>query len=377
LFAQLRAGFDPEEAKSLIAICNSFTFLRLYGSDASIVPPEYTRVYTSEVTGFDNVFQVYEYEDKGEGVINFRGSTERFSSRLANVYSAMIPAEGVIKIEGLSYPYKFANDTAAAIHSGYALAIVMIGNDLIEQINKLNSRGIYDIIITGHSQGGALSQLSRAWLENLPRGTISRSNIFKTYAFASPMCGNEQFANEYQRRYSDPGMSYTIINPADAVPRMPLHLAKKKYATGSSFFKSLANGFLQGEAPDVNDLLSHIFEPALSNQVSSGNQMIEKLVAKAYVSVDMPDYKSDVNYRQTGSIRELEPFPTPKIPVDTLGMPAEEKALLKQDENGIFYNENAAFSQHNPYHYYVAFLKKYFYNEYTKLNRLYLPEEVE
>ena len=70
---------------------------------------------------------------------------------------------------------------------------------------------------------------------------------------------------------------------ADAVPRMPLHLAKKKYATGSSFFKSLANGFLQGEAPDVNDLLSHIFEPALSNQVSSGNQMIEKLVSKAYV----------------------------------------------------------------------------------------------
>lgn len=374
-FAQFRESFDPGEAKTLIAICNSYTFLKLYGSDAAIVPGEYKRIYTSEVIGLDNVFQVY----KGNrvGVISFRGTTERFLSKMANFYSGMIPAQGVIKIDGRSCPYKFAADTAAAIHSGYALAVVLMGRSLVEQINNLNAKGIYHIFITGHSQGGALAHLSRAWLENLPAGEISRANVFKTYAFANPMCGNEQFATEYRYRYSNLNTSYTVINPADAVPGMPLHLPKKKHAIGSSFFKSIANGIVQGERPNVNDLLAQVFEPALSNQISSGNQMIEKLVASTFMSIDMPDYVSDVNYCQTGSVREVDPFPIPKIPVDTVGMLSEEITFLEQDEYGDFYNPNAAFSQHHPYHYYVAFLRKYFQSDYQKLDMLYLPEEFE
>ena len=36
-FAQLREGFKPEEAKNLIALCNSYTFLDLYDSDTEIL----------------------------------------------------------------------------------------------------------------------------------------------------------------------------------------------------------------------------------------------------------------------------------------------------------------------------------------------------
>lgn len=374
-FAQLHEGFIPEEAKSLIAICNSYTFLKLYGSDTEILPSNYKKVYTSEVIGLDNVFQVYKGD--GVGVINFRGSTDKFSSKVANIYSAMIHAEGKIKIDGVSCPYKFAVDTAAAVHSGYALAMVLLGPALVQQINALNTKGIYHVLITGHSQGGALAHLCRAWLENVPPGTISSKNVFKTYAFANPMCGNKAFANEYNFKYSDRSTSYSIINPADAVPKMPLHLQKKKYASGSLLFKSWASGLMQGEMPDVKDFLSQVFEPALSFQVSAGNHLIEKLVAKAYVSIDMPDYIRDINYYPTGSIREIEPFPAPEIPVDTLNMPKEEIVLLVQDEQGVFYNPNASFSQHNPYHYYVGFLRKYFPNDYQQLDRLYLPEEME
>ena len=94
---------------------------------------------------------------------------------------------------------------------------------MVDQINKLNDKGVYDIIITGHSQGGALAHLTRAYLENLPEEEISSKNIFKTYSFANPMCGNEEFAREYKVRYSDSNMSYSVINPADMVPQMPMH----------------------------------------------------------------------------------------------------------------------------------------------------------
>jgi hypothetical protein len=371
---QTNAGFDARKAKDLLAICNSYTFLRLYESDDDIVPAYYRKIYTSQVTGLDNVFQVY--EGNGIGVINFRGSTERFSSKLANAYSAMIKAQGVIKVDGLSYPYAFATDTAAAVHAGYALAIVLMSSNLIEQINRLNIKEIYEITFTGHSQGGALAQLSRAFVENVPPGLISGQNKFTTYTFANPMCGNLAFAREYNNRFAHPKTSYTVVNPADAVPRMPLHLPKKKKG-GGSFFQNIASGFVQGEMPKMNDLLAHVFEPALSKQVSSGNNVIEKLVSKTYVSIDMPDYLRSVDYSPCGAICEIAPFPRPAIPIDTTGMAIEEKALLIQDEKGRFYNPNAGFSQHHPYHYYVGFLKQFFPEDYRKLDRLYLPEDVE
>ena len=77
-FAQLQEGFDPNEAKACIAMCNSYTFQDLYDSDINILPEGYEKVFTSEVVGLDNMFQVYE---KGEvGAINLRGLTSKFQS---------------------------------------------------------------------------------------------------------------------------------------------------------------------------------------------------------------------------------------------------------------------------------------------------------
>ena len=38
--AQHVAGFQAQEARDLIQVCNSFTYLDLYGSDASIIPAD-------------------------------------------------------------------------------------------------------------------------------------------------------------------------------------------------------------------------------------------------------------------------------------------------------------------------------------------------
>ena len=215
-FAQLENGFNKEEARDLIAICNSFSFIELYNSDAAIMPKGYEKIYSSGVFGMDNRYQIYK---KGEiAVISFRGSISKKLSWLENVNSAMVPAQGVIRISGEDFYYCFAQDTAAAVHNGYALAMAYLSKDLLYHINILNNQGIYNIIITGHSQGGALANMLRAYLENLSHYEISKKNKFKTYAFAAPMVGNKNFIAEYNARYCANNSSFNIIIPSDPVP---------------------------------------------------------------------------------------------------------------------------------------------------------------
>jgi hypothetical protein len=372
-FAQLNEGFDPNEAKALIAICNSFSFLEIYNSDTLIIPDDYQKIYTSEVLGLDNMFQVYE---KGNtGVINFRGSTSKTSSWVENIFSAMIPAIGIIKVDSTKLHYKFASDSSAAVHSGYALAVVLLSHLLIEQIDSLNNKGIYHILITGHSQGGALAHLCRAYLENLPENVISKENVFKTYAFANPMCGNQEFKKEYEKYYSEINMSYSIINPADLVPKMPMHYQEQKNLYGNLFFRSWVYGIENINARRIKETIFQLFEPALKPYVYQSNRLIEKIVATSYVSIEMPEYVFDINYFQTGSIRELEPFPNPKITSDTINMTKKEIEKLKQDEDGNYYKKESSFFQHKPYQYYVAILKQYFSKDYKELDLWYLPEK--
>jgi len=374
-FAQLREGFDPDEARDLISICNSYTFLKLYGSDSLILPENYKKVFTSDVAGLDNVFQVY--EGNNIGVINFRGSTTNASSWIENVYSAMIPSSGVIKIGSENKTYKFATDIAASVHSGYALAVVILSPIIIEQIKKLNDKHIYNILITGHSQGGALSHLSRAYLENLPEGVISPKNKFKTYAFANPMCGNKEFANEYNNKYTANNMSYSVINPSDLVPTMPIHYEENVEPLSYSHLKKLI--FSNKEKNIQQYLKSYsvkLLEPFLQNYIKSSNNVIERLVNSLYVSIEMPEYVVDINYYQTGAIRKLEPFPIPKIQVNTDNMTKKELSKLVRDKNGKYYKKKIPFFQHKPYNYYVAILKEYFSYDYNKLDLHYLPENL-
>ena len=100
LFGQFQPGFQPDEARDMIMLCNTHTFTDLYGSDEKILPSGYTRIYSSVTTPLDTKFEVF--RNGTVGVIEFRGSTANMMSWMVNVHSSMIPAEGRMVINGIS-----------------------------------------------------------------------------------------------------------------------------------------------------------------------------------------------------------------------------------------------------------------------------------
>ena len=373
-FAQWEPGFDAKEATSTIAMCNSFNFIEQYGTSENIIPEHFNLHHTSDVLGMDNKFEVY--ENNHVGVINYRGSTDKMISWVENCYSAMIPAKGEIVIDAKAHDYAFASHENAAVHAGYGLTVVMLSEEIIEQIKALNKKGIYTIMITGHSQGGALATMTRAYLEHLPKGELSEKNSYKTYAYGQPMSGNKEFSEEYNTRFSDSGTSYSIINAEDPVPYMPFNYEEEKLVT-----KEKVRGWLFGDTEFKakklgQDAFIRLFERGLTGYVKGSNTLINKILGLKFGKIEMPAFVADINYYPTGELKELPIFEYPKVAVDPSEASEEERKNLEQDANGKWYKKEAKFFQHKPYNYYVAVLKKWNVPAYNRLEERYLLSDL-
>lgn len=382
IYAQHQPGFVAQEARDLIQICNSFTYLDLEGSDKEILPKEYSKIYTSPVCGLDNVFQVYKSKENTKAVINFRGSTAKKISWLANVYSTMIPAKDTIFKNNIPFVYQCAEDSNATIHAGYMLAVSYLQEDLLKQITALNKQGIYTIFITGHSQGASLAQLMRAYLAFLPSSVLDEKNSFKVYAFANPMVGNKFFAQEYKRRFTDPGFSFLIHNPDDFVTKMPISY------NDTTFLKSNLQS-LMGDSENFNfkeglkDGLMNMFGGKIGQFNNGFSANIQAELIKELGDFRIPAGSAESNYAHTSLPILIPPTAYPLELKDPRIL--EDKKLLKtlkRDENGVFedkslYKKSKATLQHKPYNYYTALLKVYFPSDYSKLKQKYfvLPQK--
>jgi hypothetical protein len=378
-YTQFYSQEDINEAKDMAAICNSFTFLNLYNSDEAIIPKEYKKTFTSGMFGMDNKYQIYQTEQKA--VINLRGSTAKKISWMENFYSSMIPAEGEIVMQGEIFNYKFSENEKAGVHAGYTLGITFLANDIVHHIKSLNYEGIYDITITGHSQGGALAILLRAYLEHLPNGAISEKNRFKTYAFANPKVGNEAFVYDYIDN-CEKGTNYSIVNVKDFIPKMPLSADNNKKTTTTSSLSKLvfdkSYKFKDAAAGTLGKMFGGTIQGLMSYASSSAFQQISKELG----GVKMPESIADKNYVVMGNRIELIEFDYPKILKDpTLLKNKELMAHYERKENGDFEDESLYKSaptlfQHKPYNYYAALLKKYDRKEYDNLKVKILPENL-
>ncbi|MGK7391268.1 MAG: lipase family protein [Candidatus Cyclobacteriaceae bacterium M2_1C_046] len=378
-WSQVKEGFDKEEVKDLIAICNSFTFIDLYQSDEEILPEGYEKRYTSGTFGMDNKYQIY---IKGKtAVINFRGSTDKKISWMGNIYSSMIPAKGVIKVQGETFNYMFARNKAAAVHSGYALALAYLSKDVLYHINSLNREGVFDIIITGHSQGGALANLITAYLHHLPEKVLSKKNKIKTYAFAAPMVGNKEFAEEYKEEFCTKNISFNIVNPADPIPTFPLSYNEENFVE-----ETIKNVLFNKEAIDKKRILANgaaiLFEKPLNKYAQKLSQSVEEQIAKELGPVEMPQYVEGINYSQLDNLIMLIPVEFPRFLKDSTILQNDSlMAVYKRDDEGYFINEEVYAKQswtyqHKPYNYYVSVLKVFFPEQYATLEKKYLQENL-
>ena len=378
-FSQLTTGYNTTEVRDMIAICNSFTFLELYKNDAEILPRGYNKIYTSAVLGMDNIYQIY--INGNIGVINLRGSTDQQLSWMENVYTAMIPARGTIKVKGDTFKYDFARSPKAAVHSGYALAIAYIHKDLLSHIQILNNKGIYNFIITGHSQGGALANLLRAYMENLPVKDISPKNKFKTYAFAAPMTGNKDFAFEYNTRYAANNTSFNIVNPADEVPLLPVSYNDSNYVEGNlqTFLFKRDSFRLRKMLVDGGAIL---FEKKITQVINWFGGSASKKIGTDLGTVELPPYVKDINYKALNNKIDIPVSQYPYILKDSSILENDSLlAIYPLGNDGYFIDKKlykkAPWSyQHKPYNYYTSILKKYFPEEYILLKKKVLPENL-
>lgn len=380
--AQHSQGFHANEARDLIQICNSFSYIDLEGSDEPIIPKEYIRTYTSTASGMDNLFQVYVNRSKTKAVINFRGSTDKKSSWLENVYSSLVPAKDTIFKGDVPFIYQCAENPDAAIHAGYILALSYCADDILKQIRELNKLGVYTIYITGHSQGGALAQMTRAYLNFLPQPVLNPKNSFKVYAFANPMIGNRSFALEYQHRFADPGYSFLLHNPDDMVPKMPVSY------NDSTFWKSNMQTMLfDRENFNFKESMKEGLLGMMGSKVGKFNNTISNNIQGELVKIlgnfRMPAYAKESNFMHTSNPILLPPTQYPLELKDSSILQNDSlMRLYKRDANGVFENRNLykrekALLQHKPYNYYTAVLKVYFTADYELLKQKYfvLPKE--
>ncbi len=250
----LQPGFDKNEYIELMKLSAQFGDSAYRA--ALPVPPQYTLSYRSDVMGLDNRWDLWIHGDARHGdarhgdarhgdarhgdarhgdarhgdarsdqvaVISVRGTTERSESWLANLYAAMVPAQGALTLsDDFTFSYQLAAHPRAAVHVGWLVSTAFLVRDMLPKIDSCYQTGIKNMIVMGHSQGGAIAYLLTAHLYSLQKqGRLPSDIRFKTYCSAAPKPGNLYFAYEYEAMTQN-GWAYNVVNSADWVPEVPV-----------------------------------------------------------------------------------------------------------------------------------------------------------
>ncbi|WP_128546284.1 lipase family protein [Larkinella soli] len=215
---RLKPGFDKDEYVELIRL----TALN-YDSIDIARPTRSRRIYRSREMALDNRWE-YWVRDDNVGIISIRGTTLSSVSWLANFYAAMVPAAGELHLTRDDvWKYRLADHPKAAVHIGWLIATAYLSRDIIPKIDSSYRRGIKEYLIIGHSQGGAISFLLNAYLQNQKGGLLPQDLRIKTYCSAGPKPGNLYFAYDYEAM-TQGGWAWNVVNSADWVPETPVSI---------------------------------------------------------------------------------------------------------------------------------------------------------
>lgn len=310
-FAQLKTGYDFAESMELIKV--NFRFVDSASYADFPAPERFRRVYRSSEMGFDNCWDFWK-DSAGVGVISIRGTTGSLESWGSNFYSMLVPATGWMKLtEKDTFRYQLANDPAAAVHVGWLYSTGILMRDMLPQIDTFLMQGGTDILITGHSQGGAIAYLVTAHLWNLRNtGRLPQSLRLKTYCSAAPKPGNLRFAYSYESM-TFPGWAYNTVNAADWVPETPFSIQTvNDFAQTNPF--SEAKQLMKGIKIPVRWVLKHAYNkmdrPTRKSQRRFEKYLgrkLGKIMLKAAPGFEPPEYLHENAFARCGIMVSLLP----------------------------------------------------------------------
>jgi hypothetical protein len=106
------------------------------------------------------------------------------------------------------------------VHEGFQLVYLAVRDNLIALLNKY-SAGYRELLITGHSLGGALCPLATLDLLN-----VNQNLSPVVYTWAEPRVGHDDFVAFFNTHVN---ICYRIVNLWDVVPHLPPDIARYEH----------------------------------------------------------------------------------------------------------------------------------------------------
>lgn len=309
----LEPGFDKEEYAEALKISARIIVDTTY-LQRMPEPEFFQKSYRSEVMGLDNVWEMWQHQEKDLAMISIRGTTANPVSWLENLYAAMVPASGELELErDFKFPYHLSANTKAAVHIGWLIGTAYLSRDMLPKVTELYNRGVKDFIIMGHSQGGGIAYLLTAHFRSLQSSGELPSDIrLKTYCSAAPKPGNLYFAYTYEDpKYA--GWAFNVVNAKDWVPEVPMSIQTTLDFNEINPFINARQVIRKQKFPK-NMVLKRMYnrldkptKKAQRNYQKYLGTMASKLIRKNILEYQAPEYYSSNHYVRTGQTIVLNP----------------------------------------------------------------------
>lgn len=303
---KLKPGFDKVQYAELMRVSIMSTADNKY-YDTMPQPEHFKMLYQSPVMGMDNLWDLWK-DENNVAAISIRGTTANSLSWLGNFYAAMVPATGELQVEkNYRFKYQLAINPRAAVHVGWLLSLAFLSRDMMPKIDSLYKTGVKDILIMGHSQGGAIAYLLTAYLYNMQRqGTLPADIRFKTYCSAGPKPGNLYFAYEYEALTQN-GWAYNVVNSADWVPETPMSIQTSNNYNITNPFVGARDMIKKMGFPKnlvlkwTYNSMDGITKKAARRYCKNLGTRVGKILTKSLPGFEPPQYLEMLDYVRTGN----------------------------------------------------------------------------